>query len=78
MGEILAYSVKKKKDCDRKGCSCFSWERVDWETFVQSTPGFLLEIVLAPHIRVGGECIVPSKVFICIPMAALSLDLCKL
>ena len=74
----MACSVRKREDCDRKGTLWFSWERVDWKMFVQSTPGFLLEIVLAPHIRVGRECIVPAKAFICIAMAALSLDLCKL
>ena len=72
-GEILACSVKKMKDCNRKGCSCFSRERVDWETFVQSTPRFLLEIVLAPHVRVGGKCIIPAKAFICISMVGMDI-----
>ena len=67
-GEILACSVKKTKDCDRKGRSFFSWE-----TFVQSTPGFLLEIVLAPHVRVGGKCIIPAKAFICISMVGMDI-----
>ena len=73
MGEILACSVKKREDCDRKGTLWFSWERVDWTMFVQSTPGFLLEIVLAPHVRVGGKCIVPTKVFICISMVGMDI-----
>ena len=71
-GGILACSVKNK-GFRQEGHSLVFLGKGRLGNFCASTPGFLLEVVLAPHVRVGGKCIVLAKASICISMVRMDI-----
>ena len=71
-GGILAYSVKNK-GFRQEGHPLVFLGKGRLGNFCASTPGFLLEVVLAPHVRVGGKCIVLAKASICISMVRMDI-----